>query len=104
MAKWNVIGPRSWLPLVVVHGASQGLFFKTTGVTVDTTDDAGSREAAAALVKELLAQGFNAAASSEINRKATKPFVGVHIEHRPDTPQGELKLRLKEKAKNHASR
>lgn len=65
-----------------------------TGVIVASTSEAPSRAAADAIVQELSQLGFDAARSPRtVNSKV--PQIGVNVEHRPEGPQGEAKVRAK---------
>ena len=76
----------------------------TTGVLVWCTADERSRRAASALVEQLGSHGFDAVISPDksslLSANPTPTRVVVSVEHKPDGPQGEYKLRAQEKM-NH---
>lgn len=63
-----------------------------TGVTVERTDDAASKRSSRALCDELIRNGFDCRVSPKFLGQF-KPVVWVTVEHRPEGPQGEGKLR-----------
>jgi hypothetical protein len=68
-----------------------------TGVTVETTDDAASKRSSRTLCNELVRNGFDCRVLPKFLGQF-KPVVWVTVEHRPEGPQGEGKLR-EQKAK-----
>lgn len=72
-----------------------------TGVLVWCTADERSRRAASALVEQLVSHGFDAVISPDksilLGANPSPTRVVVSVEHKPDGPQGEYKLRAQEK-------
>jgi hypothetical protein len=104
IAKWDVAEPLAVLSLregPVPFGTTPLL---KTGVLVWSTDDKESREAATALVGQLSSRGFDATISSDAKGllviHPTTTRVVVSVEHKPEGPQGELKLQAERDAKN----
>ena len=91
-AKWNVFLPSSIVEFA--PSGRRGPITKpvTNGMRVISTSDGASQRASIALVKELQALGYDAIKSTEVHRR-TESVVIVHIEVRPQGPQGKAKLR-----------
>lgn len=89
-AHWDVYAPASILDLA--ESGRRGTTTIPTGVTVSSTPDETSRNASDAIVRELLALGFDAQKSPATDRKDA-PVVTVTVESRPEGAQGEAKLR-----------
>ncbi len=72
-----------------------------TGALVWCTADELSRRAASALVEQLVSHGFDAVISPDkgllLSAQPSPARVVVSVEHKPDGPQGEYKLRAQEK-------
>ncbi|HXX24003.1 MAG TPA: hypothetical protein VEO19_12710 [Terriglobia bacterium] len=98
-ATWNVYEPVGMLMMregPVPLGTNPPL---DTGVLVKSTKDEASRDAAAALSRELDARGFDSTVSPETDPRSVHE-VFVIIWHRPEGPQGEAKLGLKKAQQN----
>jgi len=72
-----------------------------TGVLVWCTADERSRRAASALVEQLVSHGFDAVVSPDksilLSAQPSPTRVVISVEHKPDGPQGEYKLKAQEK-------
>jgi hypothetical protein len=87
------VGPPGGLIQMAEGGSFKGpIPDLVTGVTVVGTAADPTRAAADAIVKELLGLGFDAAMSPK-TEKGNFPQIWVNVEHRPEGPQGEAKLR-----------
>jgi len=91
-AKWQVFSPASMVTMAESGHPFGSVSPQRTGITVSSTGDGSSREASQALVRELLALGFDATKSPKIE-ESDAPLVWVNIEVRPEGPQGQAKLR-----------
>jgi len=99
-AKWDVPEPLAMLKLregPVPLGTNPPL---PTGVLVWCTDDEASRKAATALVEQLSTRGFDATISADARNllgiHATPTRVVMSVEHKPNGPQGEYKLKAQQ--------
>jgi hypothetical protein len=102
-AKWVATEPEPIMKMAegpIPLGANPVL---ERGVLVTSTDDAVSREAAAALVKAIVSLGFDAKPSSKaaLHPAQPTPIVYVSVEPRPEGAQGEAKLRELRGHSNH---
>lgn len=102
-AKWDVFEP-----LAFVRARAGPAPFGTNGpvprgVLVWPTNDVLSVRAAAALVDQLRAYGFDATSSADARFlfaiQPTSTRVAVSVEQKPDGPQGEFKLQAEREAK-----
>ena len=100
-AKWDVPEP---LGMTVMREGPVPLGTNPrlpTGVVVWCTSDEPSRTAATALVGELSSRGFDAIISPEhqnlLGIHPTPTRVVIFVEHKPEGPQGEYKLRAQTK-------
>jgi hypothetical protein len=99
LAKWNPTEPEAMLKMTegpAPVGTNPPL---ERGVVVSAIGGQAEQTAAAALVKELITLGFDAAYSPvpTINQQQPKPTVFISVEPRPEGPQGEAKLRASKK-------
>jgi len=88
---WSVFSPAS-----VVHLAGSGQIKPTeieTGVIVASTGDDLSRAASDAVVETLSRMGFDVKKKPTIEPGGGRA-VWINVEPRPDSPQGEAKIRL----------
>jgi hypothetical protein len=91
-AKWRVSEPQAILKMAegpVPLGTNPPL---EIGVVIVTTQDAASHSACDALLRELIALGFDATKSPR-NESRPNSVVFISVEHRPEGAQGEAKLR-----------
>jgi|SRR5712691_9124339 len=100
-AKWRVFAPQSFLDMTAGSGPiGSAIKPMETGVTIVSTGDEPSRTAADAIVRELLALGFDAVKSPRIEPDP-RSLVWVNVEPRPEGAQGEAKLRETKLRKQH---
>lgn len=96
VAKWQVFSPASSVTMAESGNPFGSVSRLETGVTVSSSRNKSSQQAAQAVARELLALGFNATKSSKLE-KSDSPMVWVNIEVRPKGPQGQAKLRKQKK-------
>jgi hypothetical protein len=101
-SKWDVSEPLATMKMregPVAFGTNPPV---PTEVLVWCTNDEASRKAAAALVEQLSARGFDAIISAEardlLGIHPTPTRVVVSVEHKPEGPQGEFKLQAEREA------
>jgi len=96
-AHWKVVGPASVLDLLK---PTSNPTLIPTGVTIASTGDEPSLKASRILMQELKAFGFDCTKSPKTESRPI-PIVFVNVESRPDTPQGDAKLRQQRQMVSH---